>query len=299
MDMELNIILMILLINAIIGLIHSIFLLIQKEFVKSFLMFVFILVCPVFAICFLLISWFDRRIFLGKNIDLNDLSFNRNKREVIAEPDFDKEINIVSIEEALIISDNQDKRRVILDALKENSDKSITMIVNALEDEDSETSHYAASIIADVKADFKVTVQQMSEKLREFPQDEEITILMLEYINTFLEKKLLSEVEEITYISQYEQLMVNLYNHHPVAITGMYYRWLINHLISAKKGNEAITWAERALEQYPMGIDVYKANLKLFYELGDRDKFFEILNRLKSTNMDYDSESTNLIQFYQ
>jgi|BioPla2DNA2_1021312.scaffolds.fasta_scaffold00965_11 hypothetical protein len=296
--MELRLVLYILLANAIISLAYSIIIFNKGEKTKGFLMLLFTLLCPVIALAFLLISWLSRKFVYSKKIDMDYLSFSTDKRQVLDSPDFEKEINVVSIEEALIISGTQDKRRVILDVLKEDSNRSITMLANALEDEDSETSHYAASMLADVKSDFKVTVQQMNERLQQFPNDEEIILLILNYINGFIEKKILDEIEEVTYIEQYEQLMNHLYEINKDAITGILYRQAIAHLLFAKRSNEAVIWAERSLDQYPKDLDVYKGNLKLYYEIGNRDMFFRVLSQMKESSMDYDSQSIDLMKFY-
>jgi hypothetical protein len=296
--MELRLVLYILLANAIISLAYSIIIFNKGEKTKGFLMLLFTLLCPVIALAFLLISWLSRKFVYSKKIDRDYLSFSTDKRQVLDSPDFEKEINVVSIEEALIISGTQDKRRVILDVLKEDSNRSITMLANALEDEDSETSHYAASMLADVKSDFKVTVQQMNERLQQFPNDEEIILLILNYINGFIEKKILDEIEEVTYIEQYEQLMNHLYEINKDAITGILYRQAIAHLLFAKRSNEAVIWAERSLDQYPKDLDVYKGNLKLYYEIGNRDMFFRVLSQMKESSMDYDSQSIDLMKFY-
>ena len=49
------------------------------------------------------------------------------------------------VKEALLVSDVQDKRRVMLDVLKGEYEKSLTVITDALENPDTEISHYAAT----------------------------------------------------------------------------------------------------------------------------------------------------------
>ena len=75
----------------------------------------------------------------------------------------------------------------------------------------------------------------------------------------------------MTDIEQYEQLMNHLYEINKDAITGILYRQAIAHLLFAKRSNEAVIWAERSLDQYPKDLDVYKGNLKLYYEIGNQD----------------------------
>jgi hypothetical protein len=69
-------------------------------------------------------------------------------------------------------------------------------------------------------------------------------------------------------------------------------------LLFAKRSNEAVIWAERSLDQYPKDLDVYKGNLKLYYEIGNRDMFFRVLSQMKESSMDYDSQSIDLMKFY-
>lgn len=284
--------------NLIIGLLYFIILMIKKEKTKAFLMFIFILLCPVIALLFLFFSWCQRKLFFQKDIDIDDLSFHTEHLEMITKPDFEKEINVVSIEEALIISDNQDRRRVILDVLKEDYDRSISIINNALENEDSETSHYVASIITDVKSHFKLTVQQMKEKIAKDPDILETIPLLLDYIHKFLSKKVLTEIEEITYVEQYEQLMQDLYEKKKDAVTSEMYKDVIGHLLKIRSRDKAILWGERAMENRPTELDTYKGVLKLYFEIGEQHKFMEALMQLKNSSIEYDRECIDLFHFY-
>lgn len=297
--MENNILFYIGIINLIISIVVCIVLIIKKEKTKGFLLLFFMILCPVIGPSFLLFSWCFKKILFKKDIDMEDLSFNREELDMIVGPDFNKEIDAVPVEEALIVSDNNNKRRVILDVLKEDYNNSLTVITDALESDDSETSHYVATVIADVKSNFKVTVQKMQENLKKYPDDVDIHCLLIDYIHSFLEKDVLSEIEEMTYIEQYVQLMGNLFFHNREAITSKMYKDIINYLLKIGNSSDALLWGQRATFECPDELDTYKGNLKLYYEIDDKGKFFEILKKMKESSVEFDNESLELIRFYQ
>ncbi|MFZ7120110.1 MAG: hypothetical protein ACOWWH_04080 [Eubacteriaceae bacterium] len=297
--MENNILFYIGIINLIISIAVCIVLIIKKEKTKGFLLLFFMILCPVIGPGFLLFSWCFRILLYKKEVDIGDLSFHREELNMIIGPDFNKEIDAVPIEEALIVSNNNNKRRVILDVLKEDYNNSLTVITNALESDDSETSHYVATVIADVKSNFKVTVQKMQENLKKYPDDADIYCILIDYIHSFLEKDVLSEIEEMTYIEQYVQLMGKLFLQNKKAITSKMYKNIIDHLLKVGNSSEALLWGQRAITECPNELDTYKGNLKLYYEIDDKGNFFDILKRMKESNVEFDNESLELIRFYQ
>lgn len=288
-----------LLLNLLISIIVLIFYILMKEKTKGLLLFIFIILCPFISVAFLFLSWIMNKLFYSSDLNMKELSFDSERLQMIVGPDYQKEINTVSVEEALMVSDMYNKRRVILDVLKEDYNNSLTVISNALENEDSETSHYVATIIADVKSNFKITVQKMYESLKEYPNDMEISTLLINYIYEFIEKNVLSEIEELTYVQQNIQLMEDLYHHNRSSITSKMYKNLVDILLKVDNSDKGMLWAERCFEQYPDDLNSFKGLLKLYYTINDSNKFFQALNGLKSSKTEFDNEVLELVRFYQ
>lgn len=286
-------------VNLIIAILYFLILVFKKDFTRAFIMLIFMLICPVIAPMFLLSSDIQRLLFRNKDIDIENLSFRTDRLDMITEPDYEKEINIVPIEEALIISNNQEKRRVILDVLKTDYEASLEVINLGLANEDSETAHYVASVITDVKSNFKLNVQQMKEKIEKEPELTETIPLVLNYIHSFLIKKVLSEIEEITYIEQYELMLKQLFENNINLVTGEMFKNVIEHLLSAGRKDSASQWGERAMQYRPEDLDTYKGLLRLYYETDDRVNFLELLKTLKKSNIEYDKECIELFDYYK
>ena len=81
---------------------------------------------------------------------------------------------------------------MLLDVLKKDIRKSLGAIAIALDNPDSETSHYAASVIMDVLSEFRGNVQNMHNKLREDPEDFDLASALLAYINEVLRQNILT-----------------------------------------------------------------------------------------------------------
>jgi len=262
------------------------------------LQIVFMILAPLIGPLFFILSWLIHKIFFKKEVNLRELSFRKDLLHSILHPDEEQERNMVPVGEALMISDTQDKRRVMLNVLKGEYEKSLAVISGALENRDTEISHYAASIITEVKSNFKVTVQRMQERLKEYPEDIEQKVMLIAYIHGFLEKKVLSDIEALTYIHIYLELMEEVFKDKPEAVNGLMYRQIICHLLEAGQREDADKWAVRAMQNASGELDTYKGVLKYYYETGNREIFFGVLNRLRESDIVIDRETLDMVRFF-
>ena len=66
---------------------------------------------------------------------------------------------MVALEEALEVSDKKSLRTLMMNVIRGDYKHSLSAIALALNSEDSETAHYAASVLQDVLSDFRSQVQ--------------------------------------------------------------------------------------------------------------------------------------------
>ncbi|HCX65192.1 MAG TPA: hypothetical protein DHN33_08285 [Eubacteriaceae bacterium] len=296
--MDERILIILLIVNLIIGILVLGAQLIKREKTKAFLLFFLILVAPVIAPMYLFLAFLIGKIFYQKEIDFNDLSFRRERLEMITSPEYDKEIDVVPVEEALLISNNVKKRRVVLNVLKEDYQKSLATINAALASDDSETSHYVASIVTDVKGEFKETVQKMKEKLQWDDAQAEWYKPILQYMDEFLKKRVLTDLEQKTYVEEYVRLMDELHKSDPNQVSGQMIQSAIEHLLYIQNPDQARIWTNRALIDHPNELASFKGALKFYFDTKDRQRFFEVLNQLKSSEIELDRESLEWVRFY-
>ena len=158
---------------------------------KSIVMF---LTPPFGVICFVvnfIVSLFDRK----SDIDYLELTFSKEKREFAKQTDYETEKEFVPLEEALIISDVEDKRRALLNVLKADVSNNMKSLVKALDNEDPETAHYAAAALMDILQKYSKKLAGFQQKYQENPQDADIN---KEYADTtfeYISSGVLGEIE--------------------------------------------------------------------------------------------------------
>lgn len=293
-------VLMILTINTIIAIAIFIMAFFQnKELRSSWIMLSwFIMIVPFIGGLYILICMMISFLRRKDNIDLTALTFSHEREKSIQAPEQDTEMNFVPIQDAMAVSDVASLRKLLLDVLRDNAKKTVSSITAVLKSEDTEASHYAASIITDSLSEFRSTVQNMIIQMNRLPEDVEINLLALEYIYEVLSLKIMTDIEQESYVYTLNTIAENLYTNNLWYMTATHYLWMTDMFLLIKDYNMAELWASRSSRYRPDYLDTYKANLHLYYAKRDQEAFFQCLNELRQTNITVDEEVLNLFRLY-
>ncbi|MDF2540333.1 MAG: hypothetical protein K0S47_51 [Herbinix sp.] len=263
-----------------------------------FMLFWFIFIVPFFGALYILLGLFFSYLNRKKTVDMSDISFSQDREQLILPPDQETEMNYVPIQDAMAVSDIPSLRRLLLDTMRNNAKKTISSIAAAMNSNDTEASHYAASIIMDALSEFRSTAQNMIENMQKLPEDVEMNLLTFDYIYEILSMKIMTEVEQESYIYTLDNVAENLYNHNLWYMTATQYLWMTDLFISIKDYSMANKWALRSSQYRPNILDTYKANLHLYYDQHNQTAFFQCLNELKASDITVDEEIMNLFRLY-
>ena len=261
---------------------------------------VMMLLCPGIGPAFILLAFFLYKIFSFGGVDLSDVVFSKDRTEKFVHPDEDMEKNMVSLEEALEVTDKKSLRTLMLNVIRGDYRKSLASITLALNSEDSETSHYAASILQDVLNDFRSEVQEKYLQCQEKnEQQEENCIRLAEYMNSILEQKVLTDLEQHSMTEKMKEVLETAWQLDKGKISSTTYEEICLRLLDIKDYADCDTWCERAMEQYPRVLSSYTCKLKLYFSCGDREAFFRVLEQLKQSDVVIDNETLELIRVFQ
>ena len=274
---------------------------IKKEYRKAFLMFLFMALVPVVGILYMVVSEGINELIFRKRDGLlkeDELSFNKKRTRMIIDDDIEKEIDCVPIEEALRISDAENRRRTFLEALKRpDAEDYMKGIHRVMGQEDYEIVHYAASYITDSIARFK-TDEGKLRSLSENAENPETIMLYVRYCMNFLEKKVLGDFEQNMYLIMLEKHMERLYTLEPQKVNGE----MISELLGIMKGfpmeeNEE-KWMNRGKVLAETDLAAAKEVMKYYFEKENKEKFEETLEQIKESALVLDSEMLEWIRFY-
>ena len=75
------------------------------------------LTCPLIGPAFIFMAYFLYKFVMSKNLDLEDVVFSKERVETFMKPDEDVERNMVSLEEALAVTDRKNLRTLMMNLL--------------------------------------------------------------------------------------------------------------------------------------------------------------------------------------
>ena len=297
----------ILILNALIAAGYLIWHLIMKKDTdnrKQYVMHTMImLICPVIGILYFFFGFVKYHFVKLGERDLSDVEFSKKRNVARMKADEERERNIVAVEEAILVSDQEKKRTNMLNILLGETDESFSSIALALDSDDSEVAHYAASFLQSKMDRFRETVRKMQQKIEaddiEEEECQEQTLQLIQYMNHMLKQNVFTQVEQIDYVKQMEQLGEKLFQNGRDRITPACYECILGRIMELKEYDEAEVWGNRFSEQYPDQLSAYTLRLKLYFEANRKDKFFEVLDQLRVSAVVVDNQTLEMIRMIQ
>lgn len=271
---------------------------------KQYIMHTVIMVlCPVIGPLFFLCSFLKYHFLRFGDRDLSDVEFSKSRHKPRLKADEERERNIVPVEEAILISDKEKKRKNMLNVLLGETDEALSSIAMALNSDDSEVAHYAASFLQSKLDVFRENVRRamqiiQEKESREEPCTEDI-LALIRYMEQLLKQKVLTQLEQTDYVGQMEGLCQKVYDMAKDQIDPICYSGICRLLIDLKAYDRAEVWGERFAAQYPDQLQAYKLRMRLYFEMEEKDKFFETLDQLKASNVVIDNQTLKLIRMVQ
>ena len=257
------------------------------------------ILCPVVGPFFILVSFVLYKIFASQGMDLSDVVFSKERTDTFIPPDEDMEKNMVAIEEALEISDKKSLRRLMMNVIRGDYRKSLSSIALALNSEDSETAHYAASVLQDVLNDFRAGVHERYRLCQEEDEDQARNCIeLVEYMNPVVEQNVLTDLEQRSMAERMDEVLEKAWQLDKLKISSTVYEKVCQSLLGIKDFEKCHKWCERSMEQYPEILSSFTCQLKLYYSCGDRENFFRVMDELKGSEITIDSETLEMIRTF-
>lgn len=258
-----------------------------------------IVICPVLMPVFLLLGKLFHWLFFHRDVDLADVIFSKERVRTFAYADEEREMNMAPLEESIAVSDNDSLRTLMLNVVRGDIGKSLRSISLALDGEDSETAHYAASVLRDELNNFRTTVQKLYVEIK---KDNEkffsCVDTLLPYMNDVLEQRVFADLEQEKFVLQMEEVCELLYQKDKALMAAMHYEWVCSRLLEVKSFELCEKWALRSAEEYPGMLSAYTSRLKLYFTTQDREHFFAVMKELRASEVVIDQETLELIRIF-
>ncbi len=211
--------------------------------------------------------------------------------------EFEKEVNYVPLDEALLLNDSRVKRELLLDVSKEDTMGYLGFLRNAMVDKDMETSHYAASMVMEINSRFQEIIQGYLLKYRANPNDVENLKGYVNIVGRYYHSGLLDNNNERRYANEYSHLLSDL-------LTCGYYtenlfKEKINLDIKLNNLAHLFEWIALYKERYPESEWPYLLMMKYHYSVNDTNGIRTVLKFLDDSYINKTLEGESMIQYWK
>lgn len=278
------------------------------------LRFACMLLCPVVGAVYLGFGSLLRRVFSRRGDELEAVEFSKERVSQRAIADEKEERELLPIQEALLVSTPEELRRLMLTVLKRDDLIHLHTVALAVRSEDSETAHYAGSLLSKAVNAFRSSIQAEARALMDAegegeennPKRHDLAVQLVKDMNFLLQQHLLPGIEqelmtrdmvragELAYGIEKEGGGENA----ALALDAPEYSGLAMRLMDISAYDEASVWCGRAMENCPGRAESYKCLLRLRYETGDRHGFLAAIARLMGTDIPIDGELMDMIRLF-
>lgn len=260
---------------------------------------VVMLLCPVIAPLLFILGHLLRIIAYRNPVDLEDVVFSKDRVKTYVFADEEQERNIVPLEDAIAVSDTDSLRGLMMSVVKGDVKDSLATIAMALNSEDSETSHYAASVLQEALDRFRSNVQKGYQSLKEDPKGRVADgQLLLDYMNPVMQQRVFTDLEQKSLVVIMDDVGELVYGQIRRKMKTEHLEGLSMRLLEVEDFENCQKWCERAEYLYPQELSTYTCQLKLFFSTGKRNQFFRVLEDLRESDIIVDNETLELIRVF-
>ncbi|WP_223919230.1 tetratricopeptide repeat protein [Clostridium caseinilyticum] len=200
------------------------------------------------------------------------------------------------MEDALVLNDEKIKKSFIINVLKSDSYKYLDFLKEAIRDEDTETSHYAATAVTEVKRKLTLAIQEFKEKYQKNKTDLTIIKAYADALKKYNDSGLLDKNAYQKNLSTYKELLEKIIEME--AADEYLYEEIINCYIILKDFERAIEYCNQYFENFKKSEKPYLLIMKIYFINKNRTKFNKVLRKLRESNIILNRDSLNLIKFW-
>lgn len=263
------------------------------------LRFLVMALCPVVGPLFFLLSYLLFRLPLWLTPNLVDVVFSKERAKTYLKADEERERDMIPLEEALFMNKSKDLRLVMMNTIRGDVRSALGVILLALDSEDSETAHYAASVLSGELDGFRTKVRQLRRAIAGEEEGESgVELELLPYMDSFLKQRVFSALEQKKQVGIMADTAQSLFDKAPAQLTEAIYESVCLRLLEVGEFNRSEVWCGRLSAQYPDSLAAYTCRLKLYFSTKNREAFFDTLAELKRSPVVIDGETLELIKVF-
>lgn len=202
---------------------------------------------------------------------------------------------VVPLEEALIVNDPGDRRRLMLSMLTENPDAYLAQLQAAKLNDDVEVAHYAATAVAQISKESDLKLQQLERAFKTDPSAQNLNAYC-DYLGTYLASGLAEGRVDQIQRQQYARLLARRCEREDGLALRVRYA---TALADAGEVDEAEDVAERLVADTPDEQDVWMLCLRLAVLRHDGEMVQRVIDAVDKQHVYLSAENRERLAFWR
>lgn len=202
---------------------------------------------------------------------------------------------VVPLEEALIVNDPGDRRRLMLSMLTEDPDAYLAQLQAAKLNDDVEVAHYAATAVAQISKESDLKLQQLERAFKTDPSAQNLNVYC-DYLGTYLASGLAEGRVAQIQRQQYARLLARRCEREDGLALRVSYA---TALADAGEVDEAEDVAERLVADAPDEQDVWMLCLRLAVLRRDGEMVQRVIDAVDKQHVYLSAENREKLAFWR
>lgn len=203
---------------------------------------------------------------------------------------------LAPINDLLTISNKSIRRTAIINILKKDSINYVSQLKLALENEDTETAHYAAAALVELKSKNDNIISENQKVYLENKDNEEICNEFIESLYEYIELDILDEITLINY----SNMLIECFKDMEKKEWKIPFKTFNNYCLVLQKINYVDREQEykKFKENFKSHEEPYLLLLRYYFINKDKNSLEQIIKELKDSNVIFSTRLLQMIRFY-
>lgn len=202
---------------------------------------------------------------------------------------------VVPLEEALIVNDPSDRRRLMLSMLTEDPDAYLAQLQAAKLNDDVEVAHYAATAVAQISKESDLKLQQLERAFKTDPSTENLDAYC-DYLGEYLASGLAEGRVEQIQRQQYARLLARRYEREDGAALRIRYA---TALADAGELDEAEAVITQLVAEVPDDQEAWMLCLRLAVMRRDGEAVQQVIDAIDNQHVYLSAENRDKLAFWR
>lgn len=202
---------------------------------------------------------------------------------------------VVPLEEALIVNDPSDRRRLMLSMLTEDPDAYLAQLQAAKLNDDVEVAHYAATAVAQISKESDLKLQQLERAFKTDPSTENLDAYC-DFLGTYLDSGLAEGRVEQIQRQQYARLLARRCEREDGAALRIRY---VTALADAGELDEAEAVITQLVAEVPDEQEAWMLCLRLAVMRRDGEAVQQVIDAIDNQHVYLSAENREKLAFWR